>query len=436
MTDLSETIVAPITGTATAAVAVVRLSGPDAWTIGAKVFSPWPDPIVPWQARYGKFTHGDDGIILPFGPGQGFTGETAVEISVHGSRASVDGLLRACWAAGARPARPGEFSLRAFLNGKMDLTQAEAVRDTVDAAAIRQLRAAGWARQGGLRNAIGSLAESVLDVLAEVEARVDFDEEMAPLNAEDLARQCDSVAESLEGWAATAEAGRILREGLRVVLAGRPNAGKSSLLNALLGRERAIVTDVPGTTRDTLEEFMVLDGLPIYLIDTAGLRETQDPIEQLGMARTREAIDRADAVLYLVDATAGWCPGDEAEVVTFGRPVIRVATKCDLHPPMPGAIGISVRTPNGLASLQATLMGLLSPVEHTPEATVSARHAVCLTAAANGCRESAGLFRAEIPFDLATTFLREAVMQLGEVTGETASPDVIEAIFSRFCLGK
>lgn len=444
MTDLAETIVAPITGTAPAAVAVIRLSGPDAYPIAARVFAPWPNPVEPWRARYGRFAHGDDGLILPFPDGHGYTGEPAVEMSIHGGRASVEGLLRACWQAGARPARPGEFSLRAFLNGRLDLSQAEGVRETVDALAERQLRSANWARAGGLRHAITDLRERTLGVLAAIEARVDFAEELDELDPALLIAEIGRVAYACAAWVNTAEAGRIVRDGYRVVLAGLPNAGKSSLLNSLLGRDRAIVTDTPGTTRDTLEELLVVEGLPVQLVDTAGLRETDDTVEQLGVERSRTAAAAADCVLLLVDSSQGWTPENQTEwdrllsVLPAGR-LHRIATKADLDPsPQGGVEGprVSTVTGEGLPEFRTWLAHTLAEHSHLPEHTVGARQAECLARTEDALREAVRVLQAPVPYDLATTFLRDAVERLGEVTGETASPDVVEALFARFCLGK
>ena len=314
----TQTICAPITAVG-GAVATLRLSGPRAWRIAAQVFSPWPVDVEARRALYGHFLHGDDGIALPFAEGSSYTGEESVELSVHGSAKSVQALMRACIEAGAREAQPGEFTLRAWMNGRIDLTQAEGVRATVEAQSEVQLRQANALREGRLGQEIKTWRDELTGVLAMVEASTDFGEEVGELDRPRARGRLESVRGQMQTLLASAAVRRKVQNGVQVALVGRPNAGKSSLLNALLREDRAIVTPIAGTTRDTLEESVEIYGFAVRLIDTAGLRESDDVVEQIGVQRTRVAIARADYLWFVYDASAGWTAEDEAEWVAMIR---------------------------------------------------------------------------------------------------------------------
>ncbi len=335
----TDTIVAPITGNQSAAVAWVRISGPEAWRIASVVFKAWPTEPVSHRAVFGAYIYGDSGLALPFETGHSYTGEQSVELSLHGSTVSVRNLVESCLANGARLAEPGEFTLRAFLNGRLDLTQAEAVRDTVDAKTDGQLRAANFNRKGVLRREVSALREGVLTLLARVEASVDFSEEIGDLDRDHMARRRSrAILEGLDRLLGTADAGMIVRNGYRIAIVGPPNAGKSSLLNALLGEDRSIVTAIAGTTRDYVEEVLEVAGIPVILIDTAGLRSTEDLVETIGIERTRSIASNADEVWYLYDAASGWTPEDDDDrPQAMDRPVIILANKTDLRAPRPSA---------------------------------------------------------------------------------------------------
>ena len=424
----ADTIVALCTGAPPTAVAMVRLSGPEAYRIADRVFAPFaPEPR---RAAYGRFAFGDDGIALPFPHGASYTGEEAVELSLHGGRASVDALIDACLAAGARPARPGEFTLRAFANGRIDLTQAEAVVETVEAQTAYELRAAHQNREGTLRRAVESIRKDLRTLLSEVEARIDFSEELGDLDADEVSTKALGLARRLDDLTTSGRAVHLARRGLRVVLVGQPNAGKSSLLNALVGHDRAIVTPVPGTTRDTLEETVVLGAARLILIDTAGLRESEDEIERLGVARTQRAVEEANEVWLLYDGAKGWTEADETIRGSLGRePDLILATKADLMDHTKGnAIAVSVVTREGLTILANRYP---EPPEVPP---VNDRQAAALIPAAQALLEASRIPGA--PPDLLAVLLRDADHHLGIVLGDAAPADLLDELFSRFCVGK
>jgi len=433
VTSPFDTIAAPITGPGPAAVAIVRLSGGEAWSIGERLFDRWPDPVRPLVVTYGRFFHGDDGFVVPFEAGRSYTGDQTVEMHLHGSSESVRQMLGAAFALGARPAEPGEFTLRAFLNGRIDLTQAEAVRDTVEAVTKTQLRAANRARSGGLRQRLEGLSDRLIGVLAAIEASVDFSEEVGPLDRVSAVAKLGEIGSELEEMIRRAAAGRILREGYRIAIVGLPNAGKSSLLNALLGADRSIVTEVPGTTRDYVEERADFDGIPVVLIDTAGLRETDDVVEKIGVDRARTLAADANEIWYLYDAAKGWTDADESTRANLDGEVVLLANKSDIAGD-PRGFPISARTGLGLPDLIARTKTRAGLEEEAPY--VNDRQRSGLTAALAGVQSAMEVLRSPRPDDLASVSLREALHAIGQVTGETASPDMVERIFRDFCIGK
>ena len=424
---------APITGNQTAAVAWVRLSGPEAWEVAAKVFKAWPENPISHKAVFGTYVHGDSGLALPFAHNQSYTGEEAVELSLHGSTVSVRNLVETCLSNGARMAEPGEFTLRAFLNGRLDLTQAEAVRDTVDAQTDAQLRSANYNRKGVLRREITTIRDQILTLLVRVEASVDFSEEIGDVDKPQMIEDVQHIVESLNRWIDTADSGKLIRNGFRVAIVGPPNAGKSSLLNALLGEDRSIVTDIPGTTRDYVEEMLEIGGLPVVLIDTAGLRQTNDIVESLGIQRTRAIAADADAVWYLYDASLGWSSEDQSAVDSFDRPVTILANKVDIANPDLG-MPISALTRTGLAELLGSLSDNLQTASNG--ALINLRHKPLLEQARSSMIECESCINNLAPDDLLSVLLTDAASHLGAVTGETATPDMIDRIFHDFCIGK
>lgn len=427
-----DTIVALITGPPPSAVAWVRLSGPEAFRIAGELFDPWPVDPEPTRVIYGRYAHGDDGLAIPFEAGHGYTGEEAVEMSIHGSRASIRELLEACERAGARPAGPGEFSLRAFLNGRIDLAQAEAVRETVESETGRQLREANRLREGALSRSVRSIRERSLGLLARLEASVDFSDEVGELDPAEIEAEARTLATEVRQLIDQGARSHLARRGLRVAITGLPNAGKSSLLNALLGVDRAIVTEIPGTTRDTIEEAAEFDGIRVVLIDTAGIRESADPVEAIGVERSKSAAALAERVLYVFDASAGWTRADEEALRDLDRSALIVGSKADLVTPTRG-LAVSSLSGEGLGELRRAIVEGLADVQAP---AVNERQSAALELAFESLSACAVAARASHPPDLLCTLLGEGIVHLGRVTGETASPDMLDEIFSRFCIGK
>src|SRR5690606_15139189 len=432
------------TAAGAAGIGIVRLSGPRAREIAAALCG---RRLRPRHAHYVRFRDHDgsvidDGIALLFAAPASYTGEDVVELQAHGSLPVLRQLVARCCALGARMARPGEFSERACLNGRLDLAQAEAVADLIAAADLRAARAARRSLEGEFSARVEALAAALLAIRVQVEAAIDFaDEPLDTLGGRALRTALEQARAQLHDLLAAAERGRRLRDGLHAVLAGPPNAGKSSLLNALAGSERAIVTAIPGTTRDLLQETLRIDGVELILVDTAGLREHGDAIEREGMRRARAELARADLALVVLDARdpdAGLrALGDGLDGVPD---TIVLHNKCDLlppgAPPPVGALRVSALTGEGLEVLHDRLRaaaGAIAPGEGSFSAR--ARHVDALQRSAEACAEAAGALQAE-QLDLAAEGLRLAHDALGEITGRTLPDDLLGHIFSTFCIGK
>ena len=432
-----DTIVAPITGTQPAAVAWIRLSGPDAWEIASRVFSNWPSgEVESHRALFGRYVNGDEGLALPFAADRSYTGEQAAELSLHGSSVSVRTLVEACLAAGARIAGPGEFTMRAFMNGRIDLTQAEGVRETIAAQTEAQLHLANLSRKGVLRKEFSDIRGRVLNLLAKVEASVDFSEEIGDLDKPAARAEIDSMLATLSGWIHTANWGQVVRQGYRIAILGRPNAGKSSIMNALLKSERSIVTSTPGTTRDYIEESLDIDGFRVVLTDTAGLRLSEDPIEAAGIERSRHVAKKANHALYVYDCAVGWSPEDSAHLAELEELEISttiLANKVDIAEQGRGK-PISTVTMVGIDELLADIK---QTVESQPVVPfVNLRQLPFVEQAHQSLTECADHLKGDAPDDLLSVLLTDAAMQLGAITGETAAPDMVERIFHDFCIGK
>ena len=450
-----DTIAAVATPAGSGGISVVRVSGPAAVTVVDRVFRTAGGRVGPLASAPerrsilgGIWEEGrriDEVLAVVFRGPRSFTGEDTVEVSGHGGGLVTRKVLEALIRAGARTAAPGEFTYRAFLNGRIDLSQAEAVADVIGARTDRALALAQEQLQGGLSSRIAALRAGLLEALAHIEAHIDFpDEDIDPETAERLSDRISGVLGRVEALLATAREGRILREGLRVAIVGAPNAGKSSLLNRLLGTDRAIVSEIPGTTRDTIEERAAIRGLPLVLVDTAGLRETADPVEREGIRRSHTAASTADVVLQVVDASREGAFGADSAAATSADPsrVIRVANKVDLgiRPDGDGWMSVSCHTGEGVEALldriESTALGDRGGTGEELRVAVSVRHRVALERGAEGLRRAREGLRTEIGLELVAADLREAMGALQDVIGPTEVDDLLDTLFGRFCLGK
>ncbi len=435
---MSETICAIATPPGQGGVGIVRISGTDLGALAERVLNGLPPPrsarLVSVFDAAGEVI--DRGLALYFPAPHSFTGEHVLELQLHGSPVVLELVLRACVAAGARRAGPGEFSQRAFLNDKLDLAQAEAVADLIAAGSEQQARAASRSLAGVFSEQVHALAESLIELRVYVEAALDFpDEEIDFLADGDVLGRLQARIEHCESLQDRARAGRLLNDGLRVAIVGKPNAGKSSLFNALVRRDAAIVTEIPGTTRDVVRETIHLAGVPVTLADTAGLRESSDPVEREGVKRARAELAEADLVLWVVDLT----DPDPGEAPRTAVPVIRVENKVDLAPPTgrPGSMSLSALTGEGLQRLDrvvAERFGLSESVEG--EFSARERHVEQLAICLENLQCGAGVLSETGSGELVAEELKRAAEALGEITGHVHSDELLGKIFSSFCIGK
>jgi tRNA modification GTPase len=443
----ADTIAAVATPPGEGGLAIIRISGPDAVAVAGRCFRPLgrcgladspPRTAVTGRVERDGRTL-DEAVATVFRGPRSFTAEDTVEVACHGGVLVTRLVLGAVLASGARPAEPGEFTLRAFLNGRLDLAQAEAVADLIHARTERALDAAREQLAGALSSRIAPLRDDLLAALAHVEAHIDFpDEDISPDATDALLARMDSALGRIDALLRTAREGRILRHGLRTAIIGRPNAGKSSLLNRLLGRDRAIVSGTPGTTRDTIEETANIRGIPVVLVDTAGLRESADPVEGEGIRRSLEAARTAELVLHVYDAAE---PGASLDPCPVPVRRILVANKCDLpHPATPDdAVRVSCADGSGLAELSEAIEREAGSGAAAPAAdriAIGARHQLALERAREGVARAREGLREGVAPELVAFELRVAVSAVGEVVGGTSTEDLLDAIFGTFCLGK
>ncbi|HJT51710.1 MAG TPA: tRNA uridine-5-carboxymethylaminomethyl(34) synthesis GTPase MnmE [Nitrosospira sp.] len=446
----SDVIAAIATPQGRGGIGVVRVSGRNLQSLALKVAGFVPQSrrasLTRFRDENGRVI--DQGIVLYFPAPQSYTGEEVLELQGHGGPAVMNLLLSSCLSAGARLAQPGEFTLRAFLNNKLDLAQAESVADLIDASTEEAARCAIRSLQGEFSSAVHALMQALTDLRMLVEASLDFsEEEIQFASGRELEVKLERIRDQLEQVFSSARQGSLLREGVWIVLVGQPNVGKSSLLNRLVGEEVAIVTEIPGTTRDVIRQAIEIEGVPLHLLDTAGLRETEDAIEKMGMARTRSAIDKASIVLLLVDSRWGVTPEDRAILASLpqGLRLIVVHNKIDLREPSLNSITstatdirVSAKTGTGIGLLRRRLLEMIGWQSSAGEGAFMARqrHLSALTAA-RAHLDAARTFAARMDqADLFAEELRLAQTALSAITGEFSADDLLGEIFSRFCIGK
>lgn len=451
-----DTIAAVATAAGTGGVGIIRLSGPRARHIAETICG---RKLKPRYAHYCRFRSADDdvldsGITLYFPAPNSFTGEEVTELQAHGGPVILDLLMARCCELGARSAQPGEFSRRAYLNNRMDLAQAEAIADLISSTTARGAINASRSLQGEFSRRINQLVEAITRLRVEVEAAIDFpEEEIDFLNDGNIAAALARCVQQLDDVLSSARQGAIIREGLKLVIAGKPNAGKSSLLNQLAGHERAIVTDIAGTTRDVLREHIQLDGMPLHIVDTAGLREATDAVEQEGIRRATAEMESADRILLLIDgresnahdATFSAILGSESAYLPEHVPITVIRNKCDLTDTTPFiednsdpmVIHLSAKSGDGMHLLKKHLKQCAG-LSTNNEGTFSARrrHLLALDRANEFLLAGQAQLTDQGAGELLAEDLRHAQLALGEITGEVSADDLLGEIFSSFCIGK
>ncbi len=439
---MSETIAAIATAPG-GGIGVIRLSGPLARKLATRATRKNHPPHAQLRRRRVYAETGellDDGMLVVFQGPHSFTGDDVVEFHGHGGAQTLGAVLDAFLALGARLALPGEFSERAYLAGKIDLTQAEAIADLVAARTDDARRAALRMLSGGLRDAANSVGKSLKTALAHIEATIDFPEEVGELDTLAVRSSLAEAHARLTALLGAARRGRAQNEGITLALIGRPNVGKSSLLNALVGSERAIVTDQPGTTRDIVGETVLLGGFPVRALDTAGLRETDDPIEKEGVARARSAAESADLVLVVTDATRPLTPDEQELLAAYEGRALLVRNKADLCPRGEWGVGsgewVSAKNKAGLDALGVAVAQLLSGESESAPLVTRTRHEDALRRAQISVEAAQASLSSGQPPELIAVDCHGALQSLGELTGEVSRSEIIEGIFRTFCLGK
>ena len=440
-------------------VGIVRVSGSEAMKIAETIFHTPGNQV--WETHrilYGYIRHPqtkqtvDEALLLIMKAPRSYTREDVVEFHCHGGIMAVQQVLQLCLENGARLAQAGEFTLRAFLNGRLDLTQAESIKDLVGAKSPQAAQAALAGIQGKLAVSIGKLRAQCLDVLAEIEARIDFEDDLPPLDCDGILLQIEKFIVEITGLLATANKGEMLRSGLRVAIVGRPNVGKSSLLNAWSRTDKAIVTNLPGTTRDVVESQLVVGGIPVQVLDTAGIRDTEDQVEKIGVERSEGAAKAADLVLFTIDASVGWTDADgEIYDRIKHRPVILVANKIDLLPENEiinlesqiqeshSRVMTAAAQNQGIDALEAAILekiGLGKLQAADLDIAINQRQAAALVRAKKSLEQVQITAQQHLAFDFWSIDLRGAIQALGEITGDEVTESVLDRIFSKFCIGK
>ena len=440
-------------------VGIVRMSGEKALSIAQRVFdAPGTQAWESHRILYGYVRHPktkiviDEALLMIMLAPRSYTREDVIEIHCHGGIMAVQQVLQVCIESGANLAQPGEFTLRAFLNGRIDLTQAESIADLVGSKSAQAATTALAGIQGKLAQPIRKIRGVALDILAEVEARIDFADDLPPLYNDRIVSSIDAVIEQVTQILATADRGELLRSGLKVAIVGRPNVGKSSLLNAWSQSDRAIVTELPGTTRDVVESQLVVGGIPVQVLDTAGIRDTDDVVERIGVERSRAVAQSADLVLFTLAADQGWTDGDTAIYDQINdRPHLFVINKIDIADPTTLIQTIASRTSapqivqtiaaqnKGIPDLEQTILTQIH--QHKTHATtldlaINQRQSAALTRAKIALEQVKETIHNQLPLDFWTIDLRGATQALSEILGEDVTESMLDRIFSRFCIGK
>ena len=455
-----DTIAAISTPLGEAGLGVIRVSGDEAIEVVDKIFKGKKHlkDTDTYQARYGYIVDYktekriDEVICLVMRSPKSFTTEDIVEVGCHGGVVPLRRILNAILDAGARLAEPGEFTKRAFLNGRIDLAQAEAIIQIINSKTEKGMEIAVQQLEGGLSSKISTMRQKLIRILAHLEAALDFPEDEIEGFSEDLIdKQINNAVDQVDQLLKTSQSGKILREGIKTSIVGRPNVGKSSLLNALLREQRAIVTEVPGTTRDVIEEMINLDGIPLRLIDTAGIRDTEDVVEKIGVERSKEFINQADLILLVLDVSQELTEEDYKIIeLVKGKKTIVVVNKMDLDVkidksklkdifPEDQLVFTSILEEEGLEELKKTIVDLVfeGEVVSTDETIVTnLRHQRALEDAYQSLLKAKESLDANMPYDFLTIDLKDALQSLGKITGEALSEDIIDQIFAEFCLGK
>lgn len=429
---------------------MVRLSGNDARRIADDIVRfPESHEWRPWAASLGHLTDDQDQaidqvVVTYYGAPRSYTAEDVIEIACHGSPVVLGACVQRACAAGARLAGPGEFTLRAYLNGRLDLPQAEAVRDLIDATTLYQARIAAQQVEGSVSRRIRPVKEKLLELIALLEAGIDFaEDDVSVASAEEILRRIEPVETQIRSAADSFAYGKLVHSGVTLAIVGRPNVGKSSLFNRLLEQDRAIVTDIPGTTRDLVSEVASIGGIPVKLCDTAGIRAGQDTVESLGIERSFQAMADADLTLVVLDLSVEPTP-EERDLIerakSHGRYLL-AGNKCDL--PQPGSregavVRVSARTGEGLADLRDCIVGAVAPagIQQETGFITSLRHEQLLRESANALRHAREAVAFGIPHEMLLLDLYAALQPLDAITGATTADDILNRIFSTFCIGK
>lgn len=454
---MNETIAAIATAYGEGGIGIVRISGPESLNILKKIFS-GKGSMRNRRMTFGIISDPDNGNIIDEvlavymkGPGT-YTGEDTVEINCHGSMISLKKTLALVLKCGALLAEPGEFTKRAFLNGRMDLSQAEAVIDVIKAKTDKSFDVAMSQMEGSLSGSIAKIREKMLDVLVDMTVNIDYpDEDIEQMTYEKLISDLRYVEEKIKKLLDTAGSGRMIKEGIRIAIVGRPNVGKSSLMNSLLRQSRAIVTDIPGTTRDTIEEVVSIRGLPVCLIDTAGIRDTENAIEKIGIEKTKEAFNKADFIIYIIDGSTPLTSEDNEIMEYIGeREALVLINKTDLRTvaniekikdklPNGDILATSLIRGEGISEIEDTIEDLVYGGKITAGESVivnNIRHEDLLRRAKQSVDDAISMAERGEALDIIDIDVKRAYDDLGEITGETVSDDIISEVFSRFCLGK